>query len=285
MARNGKNLVAPYGRFMVSDDLARGTHPWLPESPSESAQEAVFGTRMKPIPGFRAAHLMPYIDFLLEVGAPVERGLRHARLPVLLREQPDAYLPQHPTLSFLNEMSRSEGIEDFGVRVLQGLRMKDFSEPFAIAASRSPTLKTALDKFRELVHLEDNYLSFWITAAGTTARLHMVNSFPIEARDLQYEDWNEIMVLIAIVRTFAGQTWVPELGAAVPAARLRWRLAWWPAPRRKVREQTGGRSGFGCRHATRSPCTSQIDDRPGALRAEKRDCNGTHRRLTPPINN
>jgi AraC-like DNA-binding protein len=107
-------------------------------------------------------------------------------------------------------MGRSEGIEDFSVRVLQGLRMEDFSKPFAIAARRSPTLKTALDKFRELAHLEDNFISFWIMAAGTTAKLHIVNGFPIEPQDLQYEDWNEIMALIAIVRTFAGQTWVPE---------------------------------------------------------------------------
>jgi AraC-like DNA-binding protein len=178
---------------------------------------------MKPIPSFRAAHLMPYIDFLLEVGAPVERGLRRAKLPTQLREHPDAYLPQIPTLSFLKEISRNEGIEDFGVQVLQGLRMKDFSEPFVIAASVSPTLKTALDKFRELVHLEDNYLSVWITAAGTTARLHIVNSFALESQDLHYEDWNEIMVLIAIVRTFAGQTWVPEeigLRSYIPPGRF-----------------------------------------------------------------
>jgi AraC-like DNA-binding protein len=165
---------------------------------------------MKPIPIFRAAHLTPYIDFLLEIGAPVERGLRRNKLPALLREQPDAYLPQLPTLSFLDEMSRNEGIEDLGAHALQGLRMKAFSEPFAAAASRSPTLKTALDKFRDLVHIEDNYLDFWITVTGTTARLRVVNSFPIEPQVLQYEEWNEIMVLIAIVRSFAGQKWIPK---------------------------------------------------------------------------
>jgi AraC-like DNA-binding protein len=165
---------------------------------------------MKAVPSFRAAHLTPYIDFLLEVGAPVERGLCRAKLPTLLREQPDAYLPLLPTLSFVKEMGRIEGIDDFSVQVLQGLRMKDFSKPFAIAASRSPTLKAALDMFRELVHLEDNFISFWITAEGTKAKLHIVNGFPIEPRDLQYEEWNEIMALIAIVRSFAGQTWAPE---------------------------------------------------------------------------
>ncbi len=168
---------------------------------------------MKPIPSFRAAHLMPYIDFLLEVGAPVERGLRRAKLPVLLREQPDAYLPQLPTLCFLKDMSRSEGIDDFGARALQGLSLKSFSEPLAIAVRRSPTLQSALDKFHELIHLEDNYVNVWITTAETTIKLHIVNSFAIEPRDLLYEEWNEIMVLIAIVRTFAGQTWAPnEIG-------------------------------------------------------------------------
>ena len=165
---------------------------------------------MKPIPSFRAAHLTPYIDFLLQAGAPVERGLRRAGLPTLFREQPDAYLPQLPTLSFLKEMSRSEDIENFGLQALQGLRIRDFSKPFVTAVYGSPTLKAALAKFRELVYLEDNCISFWITPGMTIARLHIKNSFHIEPQDLEYEEWNEIMVLIAIVRTFAGQTWAPE---------------------------------------------------------------------------
>ncbi|MFK7848405.1 MAG: helix-turn-helix domain-containing protein [Rhodothermales bacterium] len=165
---------------------------------------------MKPIPSFRAAHLKPYTDFLFEIGAPVEAALRRAKLPVMLHEQPDAYLPQFPTLTFLRDMSRNEGIEEFGVRVLQGLRVRDFSTAFATAVYRLPTLKATLEKFRDLVHLEDNQLNFWITARGTIARLHIASSCPLDPVGMQYEDWNQIMAMIAIVREFAGQAWEPE---------------------------------------------------------------------------
>lgn len=178
---------------------------------------------MKPIPSYRAAHLIPYIDFLLAIGAPVERGLRRAKLPTKLCERPDAYLPLLPTLSFLKEMSRSEDIEDFGLQVLQGLRIRDFSKPFVTAVYGSPTLKAALGKFRELVHLEDNYISFWITPGMTTARLCIASNFPVEPQDQLYEDWNEIMALIAVVRTFLGQAWAPEeigFRSNIPPGRL-----------------------------------------------------------------
>jgi hypothetical protein len=53
------------------------------------------------------------------------------------------------------------------------------------------------------VHLEDNYISFWIAAARPIARLHIVNSFHIEPQDMHYEEWNEIMVLIASSRSWS----------------------------------------------------------------------------------
>lgn len=165
---------------------------------------------MKPIPSFRAAHLKPYIDFLFGIGAPVEAALRRAKLPTMLQEQPDAYLPQLAAVNLLRDMSRNEGIEEFGVRVLQGLRVRDFSTDFATAVRRLPTLKATLEKFRDLVHVEDNQLNFWITARGTIVRLHTASSCSLDPEDMEYEDWNEIMAIITIVREFAGQAWVPE---------------------------------------------------------------------------
>ena len=39
---------------------------------------------MEPIPIFRTAHLLPYLELLDGIGAPVERGLHHARLPTMV---------------------------------------------------------------------------------------------------------------------------------------------------------------------------------------------------------
>lgn len=80
--------------------------------------------------------------------------MRRAKLPTMLRDRPDAYLPQLPTLSFLKEMSRGESIEDFGLRALQRLRVRDLSELFAAAIYESPKLQAALEKFRERVYLD-----------------------------------------------------------------------------------------------------------------------------------
>ncbi len=50
--------------------------------------ESKVRSNVKPIPVYRAAHLLPYISFLRAAGAPVERHLRQARLPVLLADEP-----------------------------------------------------------------------------------------------------------------------------------------------------------------------------------------------------
>jgi AraC-like DNA-binding protein len=154
--------------------------------------------------------LFPYLEFLRDIGAPVERGLRHAKLPTMLTDDADTYLPQLPTITFLTEMSRTEGIDDLSLRVLRRLQFTDLGAPLAAAVHWSPTLEAALETFRELAPIEDSNLEFWITYQETTANLCILNRFPLEPQGLRFEDWNEIMVIVAIVRALAGATWKPK---------------------------------------------------------------------------
>ena len=73
---------------------------------------------MSSIPCYRAAHLRPYLDLLRDTGAPLERGLRQAGLPTLVAGGADIYLPQLPTLEFLNNMVGREGIDEIPLRAL-----------------------------------------------------------------------------------------------------------------------------------------------------------------------
>ena len=165
---------------------------------------------MKPIPCYRATHLRPYLEFLRGVGAPVERGLRQAKLPTMLNEGDDLYLPLFPSNAFLVGMSRQEGIDEMPLRALRQIRITDLSESFVAAAFHSPTLKVALASFRELVHLEDPYVDFWICPGETTVKLCILNRLSMDPQALRHEDWIENLVLVAIVQAFAGPTWQPK---------------------------------------------------------------------------
>jgi len=166
---------------------------------------------MRAIPSFRAAHLAPYLDFLSGLGAPVERGLRSVGLPTMFADSPDVFLPQLPSLAFLDRMSASEGIDDLALRALNGMRLTDLSEVTLSEILGSPTLKVALGHFGRLVHLEDTYVQSWLSIDGDTAKLHMTNFYPLDQQGLRYEDWAELSLLKTVVRAFAGPSWTPQV--------------------------------------------------------------------------
>ncbi len=74
---------------------------------------------MEPIASYRAARLLPYLEYLEAVGAPVERGLRLARLPTGLADRAEMFLPTIPTIGFLKWACRREGTDHLALRALQ----------------------------------------------------------------------------------------------------------------------------------------------------------------------
>jgi len=175
---------------------------------------------MPPVPCYRASHLRPYLEFLRGIGAPVERGLRQAGLPTIISDTPGIYLPNLPTFGFLKELSYREGIDEMPLRVLDKLQLTDLSAEFIDRAFSAPSLKTALESFRDLASIEDPYVDFRISYGETAARLCMLNRFPLDPVGLRYEDWNELLVLLAIVRAFAGPSWQPQEMAFRSPVRL-----------------------------------------------------------------
>lgn len=166
---------------------------------------------MSLIPCYRAAYLRPYLDYLRDTGAPLERGLRRAGLPTMVADEADIYLPQLPTLKFLKDMISREGIDEMPLRALGQLKLSDLSEQFLARACIAPTLKAALKSFHELAPVEDPHIKFWISYGETTVKLCILNDFPLDdPQDLNFEDWNELLVLLAIVRAFAAPSWQPN---------------------------------------------------------------------------
>lgn len=49
-----------------------------------------------------------------------------------------------------------------------------------------------------------------MTRADGIVKLHMTNYCALDPQALVYEDWNELLVLVEIVRAFAGRGWTPK---------------------------------------------------------------------------
>lgn len=154
---------------------------------------------MQPLACFRAAHLLPYLDLLREVGAPIDGGLQRAGLPVRGLERLDAYVPLVPAVAFLKDMGRREGVDEFGLRAARNLQLANFE----------PSLLAALEIYGRFVGREDVNVIVSLTACADGLRVYSRSCFPLDPEGRRLDDSSQLMAALAIVRAFAGPRWIP----------------------------------------------------------------------------
>ena len=103
----------------------------------------------------RAEYVILYIQLLRQIGAPVDRELRRARLPVLIEEIPNALVSMDLTFSFLSRCAHSEGIDDIGFEAGWKVSIDAFGDIMAATLGAAPTPKSRLEVFSRLLSLED----------------------------------------------------------------------------------------------------------------------------------
>ena len=180
---------------------------------------------MKQIPVVRAVHFSNYLQFLWEIGAPVERRLHQMRLPIQHIDQPDSYLPLPNVLAFLRLMGRSEGIDDLGLRALPHVKASYLSADFLQNTSQAPTLLAALQSFCRLSNHETSYINFWIGIEEFGIKIYNSFNADCDPWPLRYSEWLQNFTLVAIVRLFAGSQWLPTemaFQSNVPLAKSAW---------------------------------------------------------------
>ena len=67
------------------------------------------------IPLTRESILTPFIHAARQIGCPVEKLLNDVKLPSQLTGNPDALLPEIPCWQFVQAVSRTENLDNFGL--------------------------------------------------------------------------------------------------------------------------------------------------------------------------
>ncbi|WP_455204087.1 helix-turn-helix domain-containing protein [Kaarinaea lacus] len=165
---------------------------------------------MQTVPIVRLAHLIPYIKFLRGQGAPVDRELSRVKLPTHLPEEPGAYLPTLAVLAFVDNVSRSEGIDELGLRAATHLDVNDLDRNLLALLTGSLTLKTALYTFSRVVTMEDASVKLWLVREDATIRV--CNKYLVESGSLGLRNahWSQLLVILDVIRLFAGPNWRPQ---------------------------------------------------------------------------
>lgn len=130
---------------------------------------------------------------------------------MLLADEPEAKLPLLPTLEFLARISRNEGIDGLGLRARKHLKITELSPAFIRKAHATPTLRTALETVCRLAPQEDTQLKIWIDYRAPGVKVCHRHDIPLDMEHIGICELNTDLMLLSIVRAFAGPDWHPNV--------------------------------------------------------------------------
>jgi AraC-like DNA-binding protein len=159
----------------------------------------------------RATTLIPFVRFLSDLGAPVERELEAHRLPVALLQSPESYIPTLNNWGFLDTMARSEGVTDLGLRVAGRAHLGLLSRSLR---GKLHTASTLLSVMRILCHeaaRESSGMVCWLSRRGQRGdeaiEFHLEKSFGPDTPGYSETEWFGLLGMMAVVRLYAGPQW------------------------------------------------------------------------------
>ncbi|NOQ63609.1 MAG: helix-turn-helix domain-containing protein [Methyloprofundus sp.] len=185
---------------------------------------------MEPIALHRTTIIRPFIEFLTEIGAPVNRTLQQLKLPTLALSDPDYYISSIAFWKFVEIIAVKEGIQDLGFLVGREFGVTAIDPNYSQILAQLPTLYQALLKTCHAVKTETSRSDMLVysTVAGNTHFCHRT-SFGIKHPNHSRMELYALMGMIGIIQEFTGATWQPkEIGLMSyqkPSLKIRESLA------------------------------------------------------------
>ncbi len=163
---------------------------------------------MSVIPLVRATAILPLVKFLDQMGAPSERFLQQAKLPIAALDDPEALVPLHRGFIFAESAARREGIELFGILAAQQAHVDDFGL-FAKVARQSLTLYDFLHTISTLLTTAHNSgARVWITQKND--RVWFNHQYIYSANlDTQQAQYYACCIHLRIIQLVTGAGWYP----------------------------------------------------------------------------
>jgi AraC-like DNA-binding protein len=158
----------------------------------------------------RSAYLIPFLEILRDIGAPVERELERGRLPAEVEESTEDLVSNTLAMAFLARNERREGIDDLGWLWTQRFSASSLSADLRCALSQLPTIHARLHGLSELIRLEDSGAEVGLVKTNGSAEVFCDGAPPDGLDGIPISEWTQVSVLIEVIRTVAGKTWTPD---------------------------------------------------------------------------
>lgn len=169
---------------------------------------------VQPVPTIRAAHLSPYIEFLQDKGAQIDRALESSHLPTTIGENPDAHIPLVPALQFLSLAQRTQGFRDLGFLASSRIDLNLLTPSTLQLLLSAPTLHNALDTFQDYLSTECSVMTGWTSnGAGDVAAVGVNLSLSADDEEMRTMQVHFMLLILTIIRSFVGSGWKPHIVA------------------------------------------------------------------------
>jgi AraC-like DNA-binding protein len=166
-------------------------------------------------PLLRIAHLMAFTAFLRQLGAPVDRDLRHHGLPVSC-EDPDAFVPLLRIWSFFKTAARNEDSE-LGWLVGAHVGDHELNSVLLRKLETAPTLLQALCRLKLMASTEATDLEIGIEERQDDILFYTRYSGMGEEPGYEISQAYQLGIFLDLIRHFLGRQWGPdEIGIESP---------------------------------------------------------------------
>ena len=168
------------------------------------------------VPLMRLAHPLAFAGFLRSIGAPVDSAFHRARLP-RLSEDPNAYVPVYSVRLFFEDMCQRE-VEALGWEAGRWAQENHIHQGLLRRLAAAPTLARALKEFSALVSMENSHYRLGLFECGEEVMFWAHDANAADTAGYYAGSSYALYVMLAIIRHFAGASWLPaEVGIEAPA--------------------------------------------------------------------
>lgn len=161
------------------------------------------------LPSMRMAHMAPYIDVLELAGAPIERLLLQAKLPLYLDELYDHRIASRLWFDFVNENERSSNIDSFSWEGARRFELSQFHPGTVSLVKQSPTAFGRAFTLLNNIKLEATPRPFGFRIVGSYLRIFCDPPLYAASPDARAVEYLNLSAVIETLRTICGQKWYP----------------------------------------------------------------------------
>lgn len=162
----------------------------------------------KSIPLLRVTALLPFVNFLEELGSPTEKLLKQCKLPIFALDEPNMLIPRHQVFAFIEKSAYQEGIQNLGFLVGEKTSLHSFGILGKLAC-QSLTLYDAISKVIHFGNLFNSSEHYWLFEQENTAYFcqEYVNLKEIST---DYASNFSLMLMIDLIQRVGGKKWYPQ---------------------------------------------------------------------------